>query len=113
MNLKQIQDYAMSCIEDMVEKLEQKNMQSVFDDKLNLQREEDSSNLDIGIQSSQAALHADLMSLKFFSHMRRSQYNLDQISELNTLIRRLPNNLSVIRKYLKIPSSSFQRLVNE
>ena len=74
---KQIQDYAKSCIEDMIEKLEQQNMMSVFDDKLDLQSEEDSSNLVIGIQSSQVVCQADLMSLKFFPHKRRSQYNFD------------------------------------
>ena len=109
MKLKQIQDYAMSCIKDLVEKLEQQNMQNVFDNKLDLQREESSSDLDMGIQSSQV----DLKSIKFFLHKKRSQYNLDKISELNTLIRRHLNNLSVIRKYLKIQSSSFQRFMKE
>ena len=49
MKLKQIQDYAMSCIEDLVEKLEQQNMQSVFDNKLDLQRVKSSSDLELDI----------------------------------------------------------------
>ena len=49
MKLKQIQDYVMSCIEDLIEKLEQQNMQSVYDDKFDLQRERSSSDLDIDI----------------------------------------------------------------
>ena len=111
MSLKQIQNYAINEIESLMANLEQQNIHSLLDKRLNLQDEWESKDIEPKLKSNESVLFTDLASLKHFPHKKGKQYSNEQISEFGDIIRKYPNNLSVIRKGLKIPSSSFQRLL--
>ena len=93
--------------------LEQQNIHGLLEERLNLKDEWESKDIKPKLKSNESLLFTDLASLKHFPHKKGKQYSNEQISELGDIIRRYPNNLSVIRKDLKISSSSFKRLLKE
>ena len=113
MTLKQIKDYAKSEIKSLIQNLDQQNMHILFNQRFRLQDEHEYFNDQEDFKSHDTVLFTDLMRLKHFPHKKGKWYNIDQIYELSDIIRRHPNDLPAIRKGLKIPSSSFQRLVKE
>ena len=113
MTLKQIKDYAKNEIKSLMQNLDQQNMRILFNQRVRLQDEHEYFNDQEDFKSHETVLFTDLMRLKHFPHKKGKWYNIDLMHELSNIIRKHPNDLSTIRKGLKIPSSSFQRLVKE
>ena len=113
MTLKQIQSYTTKEIENLVEILDQQRIPTTFNEKLWLEEGWILINNQNEHKSCESVLFENLMNLKYFPHKKGKKYSHNQISELSDLIRSYPNDLSVIRKSLNIPWSSFQRLTKE
>ena len=113
MTLDQIQTNARSEIANFVDKLEQYNVHCMLNHKIVIQKEEDPNYFDYNFIENKSTLSSDLLNLRHFPHKRRKQYSLNQITEISDLIRKYPNDLLEIRKALKVPWSSFQRLLKE
>ena len=113
MTLKQILTNARSEIENLVDKLELYNVHSMLNHKLVIQKEEDPNYFDYNFIENKLTLSSDLLNLIHFPHKKRKQYCLSQIIELKDLIIKYPNDLLEIRKALKVPWFSFQRLLKE
>ena len=85
-----------------------------FNERFSIKNELEPIDIKAEDKRYESTLIIDLANLQHFPHPKRKQYNLEKISELSDLIRRYPNNLSVIRKKsLKILSSSYWRLGKE
>ena len=96
-----------------MENLEQQNINNLFNDNLKFHDKEETPDIIEEAKTDEVTLHEDLMLLKHFPHKKRNKYSFNQVLELGVLIRKYPNNLSTIRKNLKIPLTSFKRLVKE
>ena len=113
MSLKYIKIYTTNQIKNVMECLEEQNIHSSFNERFSIQNDLEPIDIKADDKRYESTLITDLANLQHFPHPKRKQYNLEQISELSDLIRRHPNSVSMIRKSLKIPSSSYWRLVKE
>ena len=113
MTLKQIKDYAKNEIKSLMQNLDQQNTHILFNQRVILQDEHEHFNDQEDFKSHETVLFTDLMRLKHVPHKKGRWYNIDQMHELSNIIRKHPNDLPAIRKGLKMPPSSFQRLVKE
>ena len=113
MTKMQLRIYTEKWIKNLMENLEQQNINNLFNDNLKFHDKEETPDIIEEAKTDEVTLHEDLMLLKHFPHKKRNKYSFNQVLELGVLIRKYPNNLSTIRKNLKIPLTSFKRLVKE
>ena len=113
MSLNQIKSFTMDKIENLMANLEQQNLHNLVEERFSLQDKWEIRMIEPNFKSNESILFTYLASLKYFPHQKEKHYNKEQISEISYNVRKYPNNLSEIRKGLKISWTSFQRLLKE
>lgn len=91
--------------------------QETIDKNLNLRLQLNTLNEDMEVD--QHPVSTDIALLRILSdsilnkRKKRSWYSNECLNELNSILEEFPDHHHVIRKYLKIPASSFSRLQKE
>ena len=93
--------------------MKQQSINNLFNDNLKFYDKEETPDIREEAKIDEVTLHEDLILLKHFPHKKRNKYSFNQVLELGVLTRKYLDNLSTIRKNLKIPSTSFKRLVKD
>ena len=114
MNQRQIKEKAKIWIKNLVDELEQSSIQDLLSLKLEIKIEDSSEDQDISPKSKSSSLYSDSINkFKTFSSFKREKIYKKSNTRAENLIGKHPKDLSRIRNYLKIPKSSFQRLIKE